>query len=317
MTGIEREVPDGESALVVTGRGADAGLERLSVRDPDDRNVLAVTYRNAPDAFIDDWASRHGRPPASIGVIGVGETMRSPAAGSATARESPRRSLVRAVPDPTDLPALRRAVAECLADWPRERSTVVYFDSLTALLEHAGLPAVERFVERLTDRIDAAGATGYFAVDPTEHDETTIDSLASLFERVLERPDDSGPDIDVSNARLNLGAARDVDALFDVLCVGRRRFVLHYLTREAERVGLEELTERVAAWEHDADGEVPEELYRRVYTSLYQIHVPKLADHGLVEYDRHRDVLALDDDLDAARPFLSLAAEYDLETDEG
>jgi len=59
------------------------------------------------------------------------------------------------------------------------------------------------------------------------------------------------------------------------------------LLRDAERpVDLTTLTEQIAAREtsHSVD-ELPSQARKRVYVSLYQTHLPRLADAGLVDYD--------------------------------
>ncbi|WP_438267090.1 DUF7344 domain-containing protein [Haladaptatus salinisoli] len=77
------------------------------------------------------------------------------------------------------------------------------------------------------------------------------------------------------------------DQVFDLLRNVRRRYALHYLRRVNHTVNLSDLTDHVAAWEYETP---PEELAskqrKRVYISLYQTHLPALADAGIVDYDR-------------------------------
>jgi hypothetical protein len=87
------------------------------------------------------------------------------------------------------------------------------------------------------------------------------------------------------------------DAVFDMLSNPRRRYVLYYLRHESGPVQLTSLAERVAAAENETDVESLEDRDRkRVYVSLYQTHVPKLSDAGLVEYDKEAGTVALTDD---------------------
>ena len=84
------------------------------------------------------------------------------------------------------------------------------------------------------------------------------------------------------------------DLIFDVLKNRRRRYTLHYLKRQGQPVELSDLAEQVAAWENDKT--VPElsaNERKSVYTSLYQTHLPKLADAGIVDYNRNRGVVEL------------------------
>ncbi|MFC7139041.1 hypothetical protein ACFQMA_04210 [Halosimplex aquaticum] len=77
------------------------------------------------------------------------------------------------------------------------------------------------------------------------------------------------------------------DVVFDILSSARRRYVLYLLRTEDAPVELTELAEDVAAWENDTTvDELTKQQRKRVYVSLYQTHVPKLEDAGLVNYDQ-------------------------------
>ncbi|WP_114576484.1 hypothetical protein [Saliphagus sp. LR7] len=74
--------------------------------------------------------------------------------------------------------------------------------------------------------------------------------------------------------------------LFDVFSNARRRWAVRYLEDCGGACDLDELVERVALRENDVG---PDELTRpqrrRVYISLYQTHLPMLAEHGIVDWD--------------------------------
>ena len=83
------------------------------------------------------------------------------------------------------------------------------------------------------------------------------------------------------------------DVLFDILSSARRRYVLHVLNTKGE-MELTELAEHVAARENDIEvEELTKQQRKRVYVSLYQTHVPKLRDAGLVAYDEDGQVVSL------------------------
>lgn len=76
------------------------------------------------------------------------------------------------------------------------------------------------------------------------------------------------------------------DRIFDILSSPRRRYVLYFLRSEPNPIQLTELAEHVAAWENDTTVEaLSTQQRKRVYVSLYQTHLPKLAEAGLVDYD--------------------------------
>jgi len=84
------------------------------------------------------------------------------------------------------------------------------------------------------------------------------------------------------------------DTAFEILSNSRRRYVLYYLRQQQEPVQLTALAEHVAAWENGTDIEsLGNQERKRVYVSLYQTHVPKLADVGLVDYDKEAGTVAL------------------------
>ena len=96
------------------------------------------------------------------------------------------------------------------------------------------------------------------------------------------------------------------DTVFDILSNSRRRYVLYYLRQESGPIQLTDLAEHVAAWENETDIEsMGEQERKRVYVSLYQTHIPKLADTGLVEYDKEAGTVALTEKRSTMDKYLS------------
>ncbi|MFC6941170.1 hypothetical protein ACFQE8_14540 [Salinirubellus sp. GCM10025818] len=85
------------------------------------------------------------------------------------------------------------------------------------------------------------------------------------------------------------------DELFDVLSNRRRRYTLHYLKQNGdEPVEMGDLSTKVAAWELGIEPEaLAYDERKRVHTSLYQYHAPKLDDAGIVNYDSQRGTIEL------------------------
>lgn len=70
---------------------------------------------------------------------------------------------------------------------------------------------------------------------------------------------------------------------------------------------LTKLSARVAAWENGVSmDDVSSRQRKQVYSSLYQTHVPRLSEHGLVEYDADDRTVRLTGDRDRLRRFLAL-----------
>jgi len=84
------------------------------------------------------------------------------------------------------------------------------------------------------------------------------------------------------------------DVVFDILSSARRRYVLYLLRTSEEPIEMTDLAERVAAWENDTTvEELTKQQRKRVYVSLYQTHVPKLEDAGLVAYEQDSGIVEL------------------------
>jgi len=80
--------------------------------------------------------------------------------------------------------------------------------------------------------------------------------------------------------------------IFDVLQNKRRRFVLQYLRRHGGPVELGDLATQVAAWEYETSCEgISKKQRKRVYTTLQQTHLPRMADVGIVAYDSDDGVI--------------------------
>lgn len=99
------------------------------------------------------------------------------------------------------------------------------------------------------------------------------------------------------------------EIVFDVLRERRRQFVLAYLRQQNRPVSLTELARKTAAWDADVPPPpVGDDRLERVRLSLHHVHLPKLADLGLVEY--------VDDDrrtVGGTERIRTLEAELDLE----
>lgn len=82
------------------------------------------------------------------------------------------------------------------------------------------------------------------------------------------------------------------DDTFHILQNERRRRVLRYLSNAEGPVDMRDIAEQVAAWEHDTTvQQLTSDQRQRVYIALYQSHLPKLADFGLITYNRSRGVV--------------------------
>lgn len=89
------------------------------------------------------------------------------------------------------------------------------------------------------------------------------------------------PDSQKRCRQLKRESVRTATEVFDVLSDGDRRYVLHYLHRYSNRADLDDLIEFVLDMAPDrGPGD-----RNHVAMSLHHNHLPKLAHHGLIEYD--------------------------------
>lgn len=86
-----------------------------------------------------------------------------------------------------------------------------------------------------------------------------------------------------------------LDVLFGTLQNQRRRRILRYLENESSAT-IGELAEHIAAIENDVPKrQLSSTQRKRVYVSLYQSHLSKLADTGAVCYNKDRGTVELTD----------------------
>lgn len=91
-----------------------------------------------------------------------------------------------------------------------------------------------------------------------------------------------------------------LDTIFEVLVAERRRNALYVLYRHAGPISLADLADEVAALE----GATTE----RVAASLHHLHLPKLVESGVADYDVEEGRVRLTDHSDRFGEYLTSAA---------
>lgn len=99
-----------------------------------------------------------------------------------------------------------------------------------------------------------------------------------------------------------------LDIIFEILKNRRRRRVLHHLNeREEDSIDLGSLAEHVAALENDKSiAALTSGERKRVYVGLYQCHLPKMNDAGVVDFDRNRGTIELGENADQLDEYLDI-----------
>lgn len=92
---------------------------------------------------------------------------------------------------------------------------------------------------------------------------------------------------------------------FDVLRNARRRAVLTCLRTRGPELSVKELSTAVAAEEYGvAPDELSSDQYKRVYTGLYQCHLPRMDDLGVLDFDADENTVRLGERLTHLDPYL-------------
>lgn len=112
------------------------------------------------------------------------------------------------------------------------------------------------------------------------------------------------------------------DEIFHILQTNRRRDVIVYLLEKNEPVKMGDIAEIIAADEHETTvAELTSTQRQRVYIPLYQTHLPKLDEKGVIAYNKSRGIVRPAEGLETFRRYLEAVDSCDgfarPETDSG
>jgi len=184
MTDSIASLDDASSILFLTPSLGDATTDTcirlLDPSNPETTNVLFVTFTGTPQDRLEAWIDRAGGRPASAHVVAAGET---PGGGNG----GPAPDSVERVGTPSDLTGISIRVSEVLSEWSdADATSVVCFDSVTALLQYVDVETAYEFLHVLTGRLYAFGAKGHFHLDPGAHPDMTVARIQTLFDAMVE-----------------------------------------------------------------------------------------------------------------------------------
>lgn len=94
------------------------------------------------------------------------------------------------------------------------------------------------------------------------------------------------------------------DDVYRLIGNSRRRAVINILLRENRPVTLSELARQTAELTTDREDVDPGDVYKSVYVSLQQNHLPKLHERGVVEYDADAGSVAPGPELSRFTPYV-------------
>lgn len=108
------------------------------------------------------------------------------------------------------------------------------------------------------------------------------------------------------NSKSTSEEGMSTDTVFTILENERRRLTLQYLEEHENPVTLGELAKYIAATENDkTTEEVSSEERKRTYIGLYQSHLPKMDELGVIEFDSDRGFIRVNDSTDELLEYLN------------
>ncbi|WP_458187806.1 helix-turn-helix transcriptional regulator [Haladaptatus sp. NG-WS-4] len=180
---------DASNVLVLaplTPDGNRAHMELVASTPPAEMSLAAVTYTQPPNQWLGDWEKSVGTLPRETRFIHA-----SGMSQSESHDEQTPEGVTATIVNPTDPMEIIVPLSDHLEEWTDgETQPVVSVQTLTVLLEYVDFDTAFRYLHILTHRVQAAGALGYFQMDPDIHDPETINTLKTLFDVVVEVSED-------------------------------------------------------------------------------------------------------------------------------
>jgi KaiC/GvpD/RAD55 family RecA-like ATPase len=152
---------------------------------------LFVTTNEGAGYVVEDIQTGLGRHPEGLGLVDCASEPQG-------VGNEPPIDRVKYVSSPADLTGIGIGVSELMGsfgDAGVDRVRIAFY-SLSTLLMYAEVETVFRFMHVLSGRVESIDGLGFFAVDPTAHDESVINTLKQVFDGMIElRDGESGREI--------------------------------------------------------------------------------------------------------------------------
>lgn len=109
-----------------------------------------------------------------------------------------------------------------------------------------------------------------------------------------------------------VGPTTEYDTILELCQPQHRRIILAVLAAEKRSVTMNDLTKSIVKHNHHAPlTEVSEEDTTQIRLSLFHVHIPKLEDLSLVDYDPERQLVEPTPQFDQLQPQLSAIVDAD------
>lgn len=90
---------------------------------------------------------------------------------------------------------------------------------------------------------------------------------------------------------------KSLDTVMDILSNSRRRAVVRTLEGRDESMALSELAELLAKGENGTE-QIDSSERKRVYIALHQCHLPRMDEYNVLDYNKDRKTLEIDEGFD-------------------
>lgn len=161
----------------------------LAVGGAERASLLSIGTGRSPEDVLSAWREHVGaHSPERAAFVLLGGSTRSAASVSSLDDGIADGSVsVHSVADPGNLTDVGIVTNSYLSEWDREgRSVVVCFRTITTLLQYVRLETAFRFLHELTNHVRATDGVAHYHMDPSAHDERTVNTLVALFDAVAE-----------------------------------------------------------------------------------------------------------------------------------
>lgn len=118
---------------------------------------------------------------------------------------------------------------------------------------------------------------------------------------------------DLEDTEIDSETEISIDERFDILSNQRRRYILYYLKQNGGQASLGELAEQIAAWENNISiKNITYKERKRVYTSLQQVHLPRMDRKGVVNFDDQAGLVSVGPAASELKVYLEIVGDDDI-----
>lgn len=158
---------------------------------------LLITAAQSPDERLNALRGYGLETSDRTTVIAVGQQARSVSYDRSASEPLAEQDItVESVANEGDLTRLGLLVNRHLADSTDESSSVLCFHTLSSLLDSVEIEKLFRFLHILSGRVDQAGATAHYHLDPETHPENVVETLKPIFDVTVRFSGDGGLSVD-------------------------------------------------------------------------------------------------------------------------